>query len=397
MIDASTLRAWYAHRQGLDGSLRDKSPAEVLAQSGWARSVGGVGPYVSLFARAGTSREAADAAVASLHIHELPSARGCAYVLPASDYALGLTIAQTFGQAEVKTAASLGVHAPEIDALCAAVVATIGDEPLDPDTIKQAVGDAVRNLGDAGKKKGMVTTLPLALGLLQARGNIRRVPVGGRLDQQRFKYVRWSPNPLLTIALSTDDAFTELARRFFRWVGPATMKELQWFTGLGVKAAKDATASIGLIAAEEGGDRLLLPEDVDAFRAFVAPRDPQYVLVSSLDAISAARRDVFTLVDESDREKVASLTFRERPGGNLVDLAAHAILDRGRLIGYWEYDADALRIVSATFSGKRDKALERAVAETETFVHDQLGDARAFSLDSPKSRRPKLEMLAQLA
>ncbi|MEO8622366.1 MAG: crosslink repair DNA glycosylase YcaQ family protein, partial [bacterium] len=233
MIDPIKLRAWYSHRQGLDGSLRDKSPADVLARSGWARSVGGVGPYLTFFARAGTSREAADAAVASLEIHELPSARGCAYVLPASDYPLGLTIAQVYGQAEVKTAASLGVHGPEIDTLCAAVVAAIGDEPLDPEAIKQLVGNAVRNLGDAGKKKGMITTLPLALGLLQARGDIRRVPVGGRLDQQRFKYVRWSPNPLRSATFRTDDAFTELARRFFRWVGPATMKELQWFTGLG--------------------------------------------------------------------------------------------------------------------------------------------------------------------
>jgi hypothetical protein len=82
MNDAK-LRGWWWHRQGLDGSLRGKPPATVLERSGWARSVGGVGPYLTLFARAGTSREAADAAVARLDIHELPAARGCTYVLPA--------------------------------------------------------------------------------------------------------------------------------------------------------------------------------------------------------------------------------------------------------------------------------------------------------------------------
>jgi hypothetical protein len=72
----------------------------VLERSGGTRSVGGVGPYLTLFARAGTSREAADAAVAALDIHELPTARGCTYVLPASDFALGLAVGQQFGGGE---------------------------------------------------------------------------------------------------------------------------------------------------------------------------------------------------------------------------------------------------------------------------------------------------------
>ena len=63
-MDEPKIRAWWSHRQGLDGALRGKTPREVLQRSGWARSVGGVGPYLTLFSRAGTSREAADRAVA---------------------------------------------------------------------------------------------------------------------------------------------------------------------------------------------------------------------------------------------------------------------------------------------------------------------------------------------
>ena len=33
MVDPSKLRAWYAHRQGLDGSLDGKSSAEVLQRA----------------------------------------------------------------------------------------------------------------------------------------------------------------------------------------------------------------------------------------------------------------------------------------------------------------------------------------------------------------------------
>jgi hypothetical protein len=391
------LRGWWWMRQGLDGSLAGRKPSDVLRQAGWARSVGGVGPYLTLFARAGTSRETADRAVAALEIHELPAARGCTYVVPASDYTIALAVGQSAPDAELRTAAKLGVTEKEIVALEKKVLDVLDGEPLDPDAIKAAAGKAVRNLGDEGKKKGMITTLPLALGRLQARAEIRRVPVSGRLDQQRYKYVRWSPNPLARATVDVPTALTELARRFFGWVGPATMKEFQWFSGLGVKAAKEAVEALGLVPIEPGSERLLLRDDVDAFAAFAPANDPQYALVSSLDSISAARRDVASLVDATDRDTVDRLTFGERAGSALIDLAAHAIFDRGRLIGYWEYDADEGRIVWATFARKKDKALSTAVEATEAYVRDQLGDARSFSLDSPKSRRPKIEALKQLA
>jgi hypothetical protein len=396
-MNETKLRAWWWHRQGLDGSLRDKKAAEILERAGWARSVGSVGPYITLFARGGTTRAAADAAASKLQIHELPAARGCTYVVPTSDYALALTLAQPFGESDKRTAAKLGVTEKEIDKLCTAVRDAIGSDPVDPDEIKQVAGKAVRNLGEEGKKKGMITTLPLALGILQTKGEIRRVPVDGRLDQQRFKYVRWSPSPLAKTTLSAADAVTELARRFFTWVGPATMKEFQWFSGHGVKATKDAVEPLGLVPVEEGGDRLILPADADAFAKFSAPKEPQYALVSSLDSIAAARRDVSRLVEEGDRDTVSTWTLGERPGGALTDLTAHAIFDRGRLIGYWEYDPDHEQIVWATFARRPDKALKSAIAETEAYVRDQLGDARSFSLDSPKSRKPKLEALRKLA
>jgi len=80
-MDRATIQAWWAHKQGLDGTLAGKGAAEVLERTGWARSVGGSGPYLTLRARAAISRESVDAAVARLEIHELPAARGCTYVV----------------------------------------------------------------------------------------------------------------------------------------------------------------------------------------------------------------------------------------------------------------------------------------------------------------------------
>lgn len=394
----SKLRAWWWHRQGLDGSLRGRPPAAVLERSGWARSVGGVGPYLTLFSRAGTSREAADAAVAKLDIHELPSARGCTYVLPSTDFAVGLAVGAEFGGGEMKTAAKLGVTEREIEKLCDAVITSLEKDggPLDPDAIRGATGKASRSLGEEGKKKGVSTTLPIALGRLQVRGEIRRVPINGRLDQQRYSYVRWKPSPLAGYAASPTDGYTELARRFFRWVGPATMKEFQWFSGLGVKTSKQAVEALDLVGMEDGSDRMLLPEDVAAFTAFEPPTEPRYSLVSSLDAISATRRDVQTLLDPKDRDRTVLAEAGERALTALSDLPAHAIIDRGRLVGLWEYDVERPAIVWATFGVKKTKALEAAVEETEAFVRDELGDARSFSLDSPKSRAPRIEAIRRM-
>jgi hypothetical protein len=42
---------------------------------------------------------------------------------------------------------------------------------------------------------------------------------------------------------------------------------------------------------------------------------------------------------------------------------------------------------------KKNKDLEAAVRRTEEYIREDLGDARSFSLDSPKSRVPKIEAL----
>ena len=394
-MDQSKLRAWWAYRQGLDGSLDGKSSAEVLTQAGWARSVGGVGPYVTLFARSGVSREKVDAEVAKLEIHELPSARGCTYVLPAEDFALGLKLSQGFDSA-MKTAVKLGVTQKEVDKLCEAVIKALEKGPLDPEGIREAAGKAVRNLGEEGKKKGMITTLPLALGQLQARGDIRRIPVNSRLDQQRYKYTLWRPNPLRAFKLSTEEAYTELARRYFSWIGPATIAEFQWFTALGVKAAKAAVEPLKLELLAAGDDRLILPGDRAKLESFKAPNDPHYVLVSALDSMFLHRRDVKGLLDPKDMDRKVFVDKDSQALGGLADLPSFAILDRGRIVGLWEFDTTSNTIAWSTFV-KKDKALQEAVARTEAYVRDQLGDARSFSLDSPKSRAPRVQYLRKAA
>ncbi len=397
MVDASRLRAWYAHRQGLDGSLERQSSAEVLQRAGWARSVGGVSPYLTLFSRAAITREQADADAAKLEIYELPAARGCTYVLPASDFALGLAAGQSF-QGEMKTAARLGVTEKEIDKLCEAIVVSLEKGPLDPDGLRETAGKAVRNLGPEGKKKGLSTTLPVALEKLQATGEIRRVPTNGRFDQQRYKYALWHPNPLRGFKLAPEQVHIELARRYFGWIGPASVSGFQTFSGLGVKATKAALDPLHLdpIEIDPGDQRFFLPGDRSRFDAFKPPKEPRYSLLGSIDSVFELRNQFQENLDPKDLARQVLVESGMKTLGSLTLLPSHAILDRGRLIGLWEYDQATESVAWASFV-KKDRALQEAVTRTENFVRDQLGDARSFSLDSPKSRAPRIQALRKAA
>ncbi len=384
-MDPAILRAWLARRQGLDGSLAGAAPASVLERVGWARSVGGTNPYLTLFSRAGTDRSAIDADVAALDLYELPAARGCTYVVPAVHYGLALQVGRGAPEADLKVLVKLGVERSEIDKLCAAVLDVVGDEPLDPAELKARLGDAVRNLGEEGRKRGQTTTLPSALGLLQAAGELRRVPVNGRLDQQRYGYVRWTP-PLS--GLTDDEARAELARLYWSWTGPATLGHFRWFSAFTAAQAKAAIADLDLVEvalldsaagaagqSRAGAGLLVLRGDEPP----EVPAEPQVSLVAGIDSVVLLRRDHAALL-EADVPAV----------GGVADLPSHAIVDRGEIVGLWEYDADGARVVWATFDPDRAASVAPAVERTEDYVRTQLGDARSFSLDSPKARAPRI-------
>lgn len=395
------LRAWAWHKQGLDGSLTGCTAEQVFARAGWARSVGGANPYLTLFARAGIRRDQVDADVLAHRILELPTARGCTYVLGRDDFGWALRLGREAAEATVKVLGRLGVDRGEITLLEEQVLHTLAEAevPLDPRQLKEELGDSVRNLGEEGKKKGATTTLPTALGILQSQGRIRRVPANGRLDQQRYAYELWGQP-----AGTRDDAEarTELIRRYLAWTGGATFKQSQWFTAFTVAQTKAALAAVGAVAVPTAvtaaGDAglWLLPDDVGRLAAFEEPAGEQIQLLAGTDSLVLLRRNAADLLDpdspEGDnigRKIMASLALQ-------ADLPDHPILDRGRIIGLWQYDPGKERIVPWLFHGATP-AVSQRIAEVEAWIRDDLGDFRAFSLDSPASRQKRIDGLAAAA
>lgn len=389
-MDAEALRAWWAHRQGLDGSLEGADAAEVLEASGWARSVGDAAPYLTLHARADLLRSEVDAAVAGLAVHELPSARGCTYVVPAAQYATALTVGQAaVDGGAVATARGIGVDDAEIDRLCTDVVDAL-EEPLDAQSLEDALGGAVRDLGPEGRGRGIANTLVVALAVLQSRGRIRRIPVTGRLDQPRARYARWDDGPLADGGPSVEDANCELAQLFLSWAAPATLGHVRSFTGLSAAATSAALASCDIVTAPVEGreDLVLLAEDLDELVGFEPPDEPQVALVAAVDGLFLLRRAPADHLDDGDVDHPLLKTA----GRGFLDLPSPAIVDRGRLIGLWEFDVDAGTIAWATFQPASD-AVRAAVAATEAWLRDDLGNAWNVGVDAPESRRSRVDAL----
>lgn len=385
------LRAWSWHRQGLDGSLAGCTAEQVLARAGWARSVGGANPYLTLFARAGIRRARVDADVAAHRVLELPTARGCTYVLGRNDFAWALQLGRSAAEAGFRVIERLGVERAEIALLEEQVlhVLTEAAVPLDPWQLKEELGESVRNLGEDGKKKGAATTLPTALGLLQADGRIRRVPAAGRLDQQRYAYEPWG---LPATGLSDDEVRAELIRRYLGWTGGATFKQSQWFTGFTVAQSRAAFAAAGAVevptAMTAAGDSLwMLPDDVERLAAFEEPSGQQIQLLAGTDSLVLLRRNAAELLTEEDRDRKALGSL-----GLQADLPDHPIFDRGRIIGLWQYDPGQERIAAWVF-GEPTPAVAARIAEVEAWIKEDLGDFRAFSLDSPASRQKRIDAL----
>jgi methylmalonyl-CoA mutase N-terminal domain/subunit len=75
-----------------------------------------------------------------------------------------------------------------------------------------------------------------------------------------------------------------------------------------------------------------------------------------------------------------------------ADLSDHPILDRGRIIGLWQYDPGKERIAAWTFE-RPTAAVAQRISEVEAWIREDLGDFRSFSLDSPASRQKRIDAL----
>ncbi len=369
-------RARWAHGQGLRtrvaGDLTD-----VVARTGWIRTLGGAEAYLALAARGrAVTVEAVHRAVAEGSLGVTPAVRGCIYLVPARDAGLCLRIAHALSRR--RTARDLeraGATADEVAAVGEAALDALAAGPLTTAALRQALPPgAVRSLGEAGKKVGLTTTLPPALRALELGGRIVRAPEDGRLDHERYRWAIPARNPLDDTPETDEAVHRALADRFCRWAGPATPDAFAAWSGLGKRAARAACAHLDEVEVEGLGPARIAPGD-DA----VPPADGQVRWLPALDNLVALRGRSADVVDPGGHAVEVGVfgSGGPKPLAEVNVPLARLLFHADRVVGLWEVDGD--RVVHALFA--------RAPAPDPGPVSQlvaALGHARVSSVDGPK-------------
>lgn len=403
MVDPLKLSAYRSQLQWLDNChiSEDRSTTRFhLEQQGWIRGVGSCTPYNHFHTRAGFSREQVDQAVANLEIYELPAARGCTYIVPKQHFAIALALAQFPGdEPKMDTGErKLGFTWEQIDNLKSAVLSALKAGPADPRQLKAELGDKVKSFGADGKKYGITTDLPGVLQRLQKEGQIRRIPLDGRLDNERYAYTLWEENHLADFNLAKPELQAKLAQLYFNWIGPASLEEFVWFSGFSKRDARAAMEANQLLEWQPSYFGFQTHTDsIESWQDSLTsdtrkPPESNPQFLTCLDNLIMLTRNLALHIDETDQPFVAKIEGNEIPKGSLFDLDNHPIFDRGRLVGLWVYDEPNQELIYSAWAGDKDLIAQRAI-ETETYIKEQLGDARSFSMDSTKSRQPRINLL----
>lgn len=396
-VTLDQARAFWHRKQGL-AAPRDGDPADVVAATGWARTLGGVDVYLAVRARCpGLRRDELDHAVGRGALRVVPAVRGCIYLVPAGDVPLMMALAADLQRPRTeRDLEKVGVELSEVEDLAAEVAKALADGPLSTPGVRKALPEgAVRSLGDVGKKVGLSSPLPVALRELEFRGEIERSPIGGRLDTERYEW-RLAETPAVAIPDDKIGRLAAVTRRFFEFFGPATLKELATWVGVPQRDAKAAMAELPLVpvAIEGHGEAWVLEDDRQALAA-ASTAPPAFAFLPFEDNFVTVHGGPGVLVNPA---------FHDRPvkqwggsgGPTTLGEARHIgnrpLLLGERLVGFWEYDPDAGEVVAATFeslSRGRELTLRTHGERLAAFVHGQLGHARSFSLDTDDAVRQR--------
>jgi hypothetical protein len=408
MPDALSLpaaRACWARRQGLGTTplspqqlLSPSDLAGVVASTGWLRTLGGVDVYLALRARVpGLRASDLDAAVTASELCVTPAVRGCIYLVPRQHLPLCLRLAETeWRRGADRDLQKTGVSWREVEDLAEAVYGALAAAPLSPEGLRKSLPkEAVRSLGEVGKKVGLSSPLPVALRWLEFAGRIERSLPGGRLDSERYLWRRPTRSPFAGADLPPDDAgrHAALARIFFAHHAPASDREFAEWSGLTLGQVRAAIAALPELVPVTipGHAEQAYAHAEDLRPAAPVGQDGAPHFLPFADNLLLIHGGLGALCDPAEHERKVPL-WGGRGSSERIGDARHAslraIVYGGQLVGFWELSPKSGRIAYFTFDSARGAGgpaadgLQRAALQTQRFLLDELGHGRSFSLDT---------------
>jgi hypothetical protein len=404
-IDLARARAHWHSRQGLAEPFPG-SIGEAIAATGWLRTLGGADVYLAMRARRpGMKRSELDHAQESSQVQVSPAARGCIYLVPALHVPLALRIAEDQHRKKIdRELEKAGSSLKEVTERAEAVLATLQAKgALTTDALRKAApAEALRSLGEQGKKVGVSSTLGPSLRELEFAGKIERTLEGGRLDTERYL---WAPAKKKAHAQAKVPGTAEgrnalLAELFFGWVGPATMKDFAEWAGLAVRAAKTAVEKAPLApVAVEGyaADALALESDLSRLKEPYKPSKAVRLLSSEDNFLILHGGPRYVTDEKHHGQKLEAWgTIKPMPIGEAKHITSRMIVVGDCLAGFWELDPDAGKVVTKTFDplpSAQAKELAALAADVAAFLEDEMGHAKSFSLDAEEEIRKRAKAI----
>ena len=395
MANSLTLdqaRALWWHKQGLAGTTKG-SVASVVGSTGWLRTLGGTDAYLAARARKPKMKRAdLDAALTSGALRVVPAARGCIYVVPdrvvADLMALNVTPWRTTTEKDLaKAKSSMAV----VDKVAKAVLAAL-TKPMTTDALRKAMpAGSIPSFGDAGKKAGISSPLPLALRLLEFTGKVERTLE--RLDSEKYLWRKaaWkvpaaSANPLASVI----DAFLEFS-------GPATLAQIVEWSGRAQRDLKPVLEELGAVTIEVAGMGLAFgkPGDLKARPA------PSGISLVGFEDNYVNNHGLGLVADPKLHAVEVDIWGSGKPEavGTARHVLSRTIIRDGLVIGFWEVDPGAKGGVWSTFD-KPPKALakqlDETVADAAAFLLDDVGNAITYSLDTMEMVQERAKRVAKL-
>lgn len=372
-----------ATRQGLTKIVR-QDPAELLAKMGWLSSAGGALACMSMWRRAGLVPKAIAKALQDESISEVVTVRRTAMLVPAGDVTMALALGSAAFERDVlmplnKTAK---LARRELMDLEAPILRALDKKTLSSDDLATAIGAKakIRDLGLPGRAKGLESTLAVALAWLEGRGLVSRRVKSGLLVEGEHVYQKSDRHKALA-ATHEAAALDTLTERFGTWHGPVDPAHLAAFAGIGVKLARDLAV------------RTKTPKKTraSALPALLLPfRDPLTVLLTPTDLTRHANAMALSWSNE------------KRPIGELPTLHQHTVHVGAEVVGLWEWDEGAGRVVwdvlrnangtpAAKLARETSKAIDADAERVGTFIKTELGaQFRYGGVDGEAARAERL-------
>jgi hypothetical protein len=406
-IPLERARAFWHRRQGLaepgKGNLED-----FLAATSWPRTLGGVDVYLAVRARMpGMRRQQMDEAVAQSRLQVIPAVRGCIYLVPRPQVPLVLRIAEDQARKRMEREMEKAeVKLSELADVGEAVLKALRRGPLTTDALRKALPEGtVRSLGEKGKKIGVSSTLPPALRHLEFEGKVERTLDNGRLDTERYLWRLPAKNPFTGAKVPADAAErnARLAEIFVRQAGPVSVADFAAWSALSQRDARAAIEKIPAVpVAVEGyaDEAFVMEKDLAELKEPAAP-STSVSMLSFEDNYLTFHGGPGLLTDPKHHKREVSKWGNTKGTtiGDVKHISARTLFDADRMVGFWEFDPSSGKVVFATFDPlppKRKKAVQEVAEDVATFLKEDLGHARSFSLDTMEQVQERADLIKKM-